>query len=285
MAVATLGLIACNSEEGYLAAFNDDPNAVHFDVRISDQNVALKDTKVDPFKTTGAVFEAGDQISVEAGKQSAVTYALTDGKWVPETGKYLIWETDKNLQFRAYYPVVAGASLTDFAMPASYADPVALEAADYMTGSTTSDKAKAVSLVMNRMMARVIVQVVDHNNQYESFSVSNVTLTVNSKGYKDGKAEAGQMTVTALPQENNTKFYALVAPTTADAKAVFLTIKGTDEGGVEHTHTVIGLEAMVAGVSYTYELTIGKDKAEVSNVTVKDWATGDVIGEGEAEII
>ena len=284
MAAAALGLAACNSEEDFLAAFNDDPNAVHFSVQIGEGNIAQKETKVDPFKTIDPVFEAGDKISVEAGKQSAVNYTLTDGAWVPETGKYLLWETDKNLQFRAYYPVVTGASLTDFAMPASYADAAALEAADYMTGSTTSNKAEKVSLVMERKMARVIVQVVDHNNQYESFSVSSVTLAVNTKGYKNGQPEAGQMTVTTLPQEKNTKFYALVAPTTADPDAVFLTIKGTDEDGVEHTHTVTGLEAMTAGISYTYQLTIGKDKAEVSSVTVKDWATGDVIGEGEAEI-
>ena len=44
------------------------------------------------------------------------------------------------------------------------------------------------------------------------------------------------------------------------------------------TETLAGIPELTAGKSYTYQLTVGKDKVSVSGITVKDWTTGDITG-------
>ncbi|MEG2268931.1 MAG: fimbrillin family protein, partial [Acinetobacter sp.] len=82
----------------------------------------------------------------------------------------------------------------------------------------------------------------------------------------------------------DSKFYALLTPTTADANATFLTltVKKTADGSTT-TLLVKGIPATEAGKSYTYTLAVGKDLAQVGNVTVENWTDGTAIPGGEAE--
>ncbi len=282
VAAAALSLTACN-DDSYLDAFQGDPNAVRFSVGIADDSQATLQTKVNTFDdvNVNSAFEDGDEVTVSAGDQEAVTYKLSGGAWVPGSANYLIWKTEDNLQFNAFYPASGNnASMTTFTQPTSFSSVADLKAADYMTfsGPKSRSEGETVALQMERKMARVIFVVDNVNNQYQTFTAKSITMNINSKGYKDGAVEAGATTITTLPQENSKKFYALVTPTTK-VNAEFLTIDGTADG-TDVTLKITGIPEMKAGNSYTYNLTIGKTVAKVSGVQIKAWNDGGVIDNG-----
>ncbi len=284
LAATALGLTACNSDQDYLDAFQSDPDAVRFSVQIGGGNEADLVTKVNTFDDTKeSAFDAGDEISVATDDQTAVVYKLDKDKgWQPSTtGQYLIWKTDP-MNFKAFYP--ADASMEAFTQPAEFKTEDDLKAADYMTFSGEKNRPTgndALTLQMERKMARVIFNVKDQTgNQYKSFTASSITMSINSTGYSANGVVSGSMTVKTFPN-NNKQFYALVTPTTADGDETFLTIEGTaDEQPVKLTIT--GIPLLEAGKSYTYNLTIGKDKATVANVVVENWKEGTITG-GVAE--
>ena len=118
---------------------------------------------------------------------------------------------------------------------------------------------------MNRQMARVVVEIVGFNNQYAQNTTVN-SVTING-------------TVKALKQGN--MFYALMVPcaTKQDDKE-FLSL----EVGTGNTkETLKGIPELVAGKSYTYQLTVGKNKVVVTGITVKDWTSGETLS-GKAEL-
>ena len=51
------------------------------------------------------------------------------------------------------------------------------------------------------------------------------------------------------------------------------------EVGEGNTETLTGIPALEAGKSYTYQLTVGKNKVVVTGITVKDWITDKVIND------
>ena len=70
-----------------------------------------------------------------------------------------------------------------------------------------------------------------------------------------------------------------MVPCDADNNAQFLSLKV----GESNTETLTGIPALEAGKSYTYELTVGKNKVVVTGITVKDWTTDKIIN-GVAEL-
>ena len=123
----------------------------------------------------------------------------------------------------------------------------------------------SLTLTMKRQMARVVVEVVGFNDQYDKNTPIN---SVSICG------------VTAYRHEDDGKYYALIKPTEAQSTSEFLSLKvGTNNA----KETLTGIPALEAGKSYTYELTVGKNKISVSGITVKDWTTGETIPGGKAE--
>ena len=229
-------------------------------------------------------FNSGDAIAVTANGQAAVTYTF-DGTntWTPEAGKYLKW-VDNSMTFNAWYPVTQGTDATTFTVPISYADVDAMAAADYMvyTGTQNKTSGNGVTLPMVRKMARIVITP-EMNDQFaEGYSITGIKVHANTIGYASGTVQAGDSEVTAF--EQNDVYYALLAPTTADANATFLTVTVAKTNGTNSKNlTVKGIPATEAGKSYDYTLTVGKDKATIGNVTVADWGTSQTIPGGEAE--
>ena len=60
----------------------------------------------------------------------------------------------------------------------------------------------------------------------------------------------------------------------------FLSLEVGDNKAKE---TLTGIPALEAGKSYTYQLTVGKNKVKVNGVTVADWTTTEEIAGGKAE--
>ena len=265
LAAAILALSACSESEDLLSAFHSDPNAVRITAQVGKAS-ADGFTRSNPVGATEAdqkKFNDGDMISVKAYGQDAVTYQLNNNEWQPQGGKFLKWESDE-MNFTAYYPDTFDGNLDKVTLPAEY-DAASLAANDFMSysGKQSNTKGNQLSLIMERKMARVVVEIDGFNDQYAGATVNSInSLSIcGIKAYK----------------HTDNKFYALIKPCEAQNSATFLSLD-VAEGESKTTETLTGIPALAAGNSYTYKLTVGKDKVSVSGITVKDWTTGDITG-------
>ena len=265
LATAFLALVACSDADDILSAYHSDPNAVHITAEVGKAS-ADGFSRSNPLGDADAQkkFNTDDEISVKADGQAAVTYKFNGTEWIPQDSKFLKWESE-TMNFTAYYP----ASYTGGAptQPMEYNSEASLAAADYMsfTGSQKNTGDNKLTLTMNRQMARVVVDIASFNDQYAGATVNSInSLTI--------------MGVKAYKHSDN-KFYALMVPCKADNNAQFLSLK-VGEG---NTETLTGIPALEAGKSYTYDLTVGKNKVVVTGITVKDWTTDKIIN-GVAEL-
>ena len=263
LAAAILALSACSESEDLLSAFHSDPNAVRITAEVGKAS-ASGFTRSYPLGATEAdqkKFKEGDKISVKADGQDAVTYQLNGNEWQPQGGKFLKWESDK-MNFTAYYPASFDGNLDKVILPAEY-DEASLAANDFMSyyGLQTNTNGNQLTLTMNRMMARVVVKIDGFNDQYAGATVNSLSIC-GIKAYK----------------HTDNKFYALIKPCEAQNSATFLSLDVAEGASKTTTETLTGIPALAAGNSYTYKLTVGKDKVSVSGITVKDWTTGDITG-------
>ena len=80
------------------------------------------------------------------------------------------------------------------------------------------------------------------------------------------------------------KFYALLSPTTADAIRYFIDVTVT-KGDVSETLHAKGIPATTAGNSYTINLTVGRNVANITGITINEWTSGATIGSAEADLV
>ena len=274
LAAAILALSACSESEDLLSAFHSDPNAVRITAEVGKAS-ANGFTRSNPLGATEAdqkSFNNGDMISVQADGQDAVTYQLNGTEWQPkESSKFLKWESDE-MNFTAYYPATFDGNLDEVTLPAEY-DEASLAANDFMSYSgkqtNTKDNNNKLSLTMERKMARVVVEIAGFNDQYAGATINNVnSLSIcGIKAYK----------------HSDNKFYALIKPCEAQNSATFISLDVAEGENKTTTETLTGIPALTAGNSYTYKLTVGKDKVSVSGITVKDWTGGTITDNGKTE--
>ena len=266
LAAAILALSACSESEDLLSAFHSDPNAVRITAQVGKAS-ADGFTRSNPLGTAEeqAKFNENDEISVQAEGQDAVTYKYDGKEWQPQGNKFLKWESDK-MNFTAYYPATFNGTITQ---PTEYNKEADLAAADFMSfrgEQSNTDKSNQLTLVMNRMMARVVVEIAGFNDQYTKNATVNSLSICGVKAYK---------------HETDGKFYALIDPKyTPSTTAPFLSLEVADgESKTTEKYTTTPT-TFVAGKSYTYKLTVGKNKISVSGITVADWDNTGIITEG-----
>ena len=264
-----LALSACSESEDLLSAFHSDPNAVRITAQVGKAS-ADGFTRSYPLGTAEeqAKFNENDEISVKADGQDAVTYQLNNNEWQPQDGKFLKWESDE-MNFTAYYPASFDGNLNNITLPAEY-DEATLAANDFMSysGKQSNTNGNQLSLIMERKMARVVVEIDGFNDQYAGATIDNInSLSIcGVKAYK----------------HSDKKFYALIKPCAAQNSATFISLD-VAEGASKTTETLAGIPELTAGNSYTYQLTVGKDKVSVSGITVKDWTGGTITDNGKTE--
>ena len=261
-----LALSSCSESEDLLSAFHSDPNAVRITAQVGKAS-ANGFTRSFPLGDAEAQkkFNNGDEISVKADGQDAVTYQLNGNEWQPQGGKFLKWESDK-MNFTAYYPASFDGNLDNVTLPKEY-DEASLAANDFMSyyGLETNTNGNQLTLTMNRMMARVVVEIDGFNDQYAGATVNSLSIC-GIKAYK----------------HTDNKFYALIKPCEAQNSATFISLDVAEGESKTTTETLTGIPALTAGNSYTYQLTVGKDKVSVSGIYVADW-TGGTISGGKTE--
>ena len=266
LAAAILALSACSESEDLLSAFHSDPNAVRITAEVGKAS-ANGFTRSYPLGATEAdqkKFKEGDMISVQADGQDAVTYQLVGTEWQPQGGKFLKWESNE-MTFTAYYPASFDGNLDKVILPAEY-DEASLAANDFMSysGKQSNTKGNQLSLIMERKMARVVVEIDGFKDQYAGATIKNVN-SLSICGIKAYKHSDG-------------KFYALIKPCEAQNSETFISLDVAEGESKTTTETLTGIPSLTAGNSYTYKLTVGKDKISVSGITVKDWTTGNITG-------
>ena len=262
-AAAILALSACSESEDLLSAFHSDPNAVRITAQVGKAS-ADGFTRSNPLGDADAQkkFNNGDMISVKADGQDAVTYQLNGTEWQPkESSKFLKWESDE-MTFTAYYPASFDGNLDNITLPKVY-DEASLAANDFMSynGKQSNTKGNQLSLIMERKMARVVVEIDGFKDQYAGATVNSLSIC-GIKAYK----------------HTDNKFYALIKPCEAQNSATFLSLDVAEGASKTTTETLTGIPALTAGNSYTYKLTVGKDKISVSGIYVADWTGGTITG-------
>ena len=259
-----LALSSCSESEDLLSAFHSDPNAVRITAQVGKAS-ANGFTRSFPLGDAEAQtkFKDGDMISVQADGQDAVTYQLNNNEWQPQGSKFLKWESE-TMNFTAFYPASFNGTITQ---PTEYTDEASLAKADFMSFSgpqTNTNNSNNLTLTMERKMARVVVMIDGFKDQYAGATIDNVnSLSIcGVKAYK----------------HSDNKFYALIKPCEAQNSATFISLDVAGGASKTTTETLAGIPELEAGKSYTYQLTVGKDKVSVSGITVKDWQTGNITG-------
>ena len=271
LAAAILALSACSESEDLLSAFHSDPNAVRITAQVG-KTSANGFTRSNPLGATEAdqkKFKEGDMISVKADGQDAVTYQLVGSEWQPQGGKFLKWESNE-MNFTAYYPASFDGNIDNVTLPKEY-DEASLAANDFMSysGKQTNTNGNQLSLIMERKMARVVVEIDGFNDQYTKNATVNSLSICGVKAYK----------------HSDGKFYALIKPCEAQNSATFISLDVAEGATKTTTETLTSIPALAAGKSYTYKLTVGKNKISVSGITVANWNTGTITDNGKAEEI
>lgn len=281
LAVAALfgGLTACNNELTEPQADRVPENAVRITASI---NNPFATTRSMPLGTVEdqAKFKEGDEILVRSYySEQRATYRFDGSAWKPKDGKYLLWKYDWAESFRAYYTVeyglqaVAGAP---YVFPTDQSSIDKIAKADRMFADLNPAKTKEVlHFAMQRQTARLIVKIAGFNSEFpadakvknvEFHSKSNASAPqVTYTPYADGEGKAGST-------------YTVLVPSDAANHTVSLTVgdKAMTAKLQDYSYDV--------GKSYTYNLTVGKEKLEVGEVTVADWTGREVIPGGEANL-
>ena len=270
------GLTACNNELGEPQADRVPENAVRITASIHNPFAATRSMPTGT-EEDQAKFKEGDEILVTSDySDQRATYRFDGSAWTPKDGKYLLWKYDWPESFRAFYTVESGLQAVagePYVFPTDQSSIDKIAKADIMFAILNPAKTKEVlHFAMRRSTARLIVKIAGFNSEFPADAkVENVKFLNTSNAtpvtyipYAEGDGKAGS-TYTVLVLHN------------AVNNTISLTVNG---------------KAMTAklqditydtGKSYTYHLTVGKEKLEVGEVTVADWSGSTVIQGGEAE--
>ena len=278
LAVAALfgGLTACNNELTEPQADQVPENAVRITASI---NNPFATTRSMPLGTVEdqAKFKEGDEIFVYTASLQRATYRFDGTAWKPRDGEYLLWKSDEET-FEAWYPVESGLKVVDgapYVFPTDQSSIDKIAKADLIS-TTLYEQAKtkdALHFAMERKTARLIVKIAGFNSEFPADAkVENVKFLNTSNAtpatyipYAEGDGKAGST-------------YTVLVPGDAENHTISLTVNGKEMTAKLQDYSYI------RGMSYTYRLTVGKEKLEVGEVTVADWTGREVIPGGEANL-
>ena len=275
--VATAGLLlaGCATDSDNSNTWLSDPNAVHVSASVG--SIFTRSNPTDETKQTS--FNNGDVMGVSnSGKSLNYTFNGTD--WQPGNGSYLVWD-DNNLKFQCWYPADGKNTSSKGYIQEDQSNTDVIAKSDYMTAEVTDLKEipgdPPLKLAIERKTDRLILNIQSYNDQFtadtkvnhvrivgKECTDANETSTINIKPLQKGEGGI------------NTTYTALVAPGTTEGHLYFSADESTE------TPLVVKIASLEAGKSYTYNLTVGKDKVAINDITVKDWTTGEITG-GKAE--
>ena len=272
-AVALLGgLTACNGKLDKAPRADQVPeNAVRITVSIGNPFAATRSMPLGT-EEEQAKFNVGDEILVKDNFLNYATYRFDGTVWAPKEGEYLLWKSDME-SFDAYYPAEYGED--PYVHPTDQSSTEKIAKADVMSVGLNQAKTKeALHFTMKRRTTRLIVEIAGFKSEFPGDAkVENVRF--------HNKSNASAPLRTYIPYakgEGKTgSTYTVLVPRDAAYNTISLEV-----GGKTMT-AKLSENTYDSGLSYTYRLTVGKEKLETTEVTVSDWTGSAVIPGGEAK--
>ena len=268
------GLTACNGKLDKAPRADQVPeNAVRITAGIGNPFAATRSMPLGTEEEQGK-FNVGDEIFVSTPGLQRATYRFDGTVWVPKEGKYLLWKEDME-RFNAYYPAESGENPFSYVHPTDQSSTEKIAKADLMSVGLDQAKTKeALHFTMYRSTTRLIVEIAGFKSEFPGDAkVENVRF--------HNKNNASAPLRTYIPYakgEGKTgSTYTVLVPHYAAHNTISLEV-----GGKTMTAKLSRI-TYDTGKSYTYRLTVGKEKLEPGEVTVADWSGSTVITGGEAK--
>ena len=271
------GLTACNGKLDKAPRADQVPeNAVRITVSIGNPFAATRSMPLGTEEEQGK-FNVGDEIFVRTSSSQRATYRFDGTVWAPKEGEYLLWKSDMD-RFDAYYPAEWGEKGFNHEIyhhPTDQSSTEKIAKADLM--SVVLDQAKtkeALHFTMYRWTTRLIVEIAGFKSEFPGDAkVENVRF--------HNKSNASAPLRTYIPYakgEGKTgSTYTVLVPSNVAFHEISLEVGGKTMTAKLSEFTYD------SGQSYTYRLTVGKEKLETTEVTVSDWTGSAVIPGGEAK--
>ena len=284
-------LAACSTEDEQVRFAGDE---VKVNATIGGESVF---TRSNPIGSTEeqSVFQDFDQIGISVNGGATHKYEMKNGVWgVAESEVPIKWESEAT-DFKAFYPYSynnVNNSFDNGQIGTEQNTKEGLALSDYMIARTTYENIpenRQLDLEFKRQTARVVIDIENSTfmNEFTNPVVAGINIYSQLQLPATQGADVSAIKAYKVDDSNpKSSWVALVAPNAEDANKDFICISVQENGtGTPKAYSIKGIPNLESGMSYTYKLKIGKDKAIIDNVTVTDWKEGTAIPGGEASLV
>lgn len=284
-------LAACSTEDEQVRFAGDE---VKVNATIGGESVF---TRSNPIGSTEeqSEFQDFDQIGISVNGGATHKYEMKNGVWgVAESEVPIKWESEAT-DFKAFYPYSynnVNNSFDNGQIGTEQNSKEGLALSDYMIAETTYENIpenRQLDLEFKRQTARVVIDIENSTfmNEFTNPVVAGINIYSQLQLPATQGADVSAIKAYKVDDSNpKSSWVALVAPNAEDANKDFICISVQENGtGTPKAYSIKGIPNLESGMSYTYKLKIGKDKAIIDNVTVTDWKEGTAIPGGEASLV
>ena len=284
-------LAACSTEDEQVRFAGDE---VKVNATIGGESVF---TRSNPIGSTEeqSVFQDFDQIGISVNGGATHKYEMKNGVWgVAESEVPIKWESEAT-EFKAFYPYSCNNVSNSFdngQICTEQNTKEGLALSDYMIANNTYTNIpedRQLDLTFKRQTARVVIDIENSTfmNEFDQPYVAEINIYSQLQLPATQGADVSAIKAYKVDDANpKSSWVALVAPNAEDANKDFICISVQENGtGTPKAYSIKGIPNLESGMSYTYKLKIGKDKAIIDNVTVTDWKEGTAIPGGEASAV
>lgn len=284
-------LAACSTEDEQVRFAGDE---VKVNATIGGESVF---TRSNPIGSTEeqSEFQDFDQIGISLNGGAAHKYEMKNGVWgVAESEVPIKWESEAT-DFKAFYPYSynnVNNSFDNGQICTEQNIKEGLALSDYMIARKTYENIpenRQLDLTFVRQTARVVIDIENSTfmNEFDQPYVAEINIYSQLQLPATQGADVSAIKAYKVDDSNpKSSWVALVAPNAEDANKDFICISVQENGtGTPKAYSIKGIPNLESGMSYTYKLKIGKDKAIIDNVTVTDWKEGTAIPGGEASLV
>lgn len=284
-------LAACSTEDEQVRFAGDE---VKVNATIGGESVF---TRSNPIGSTEeqSEFQDFDQIGISVNGGATHKYEMKNGVWgVDESEVPIKWESEAT-DFKAFYPYSynnVNNSFDNGQIGTEQNTKEGLALSDYMIARTTYENIpenRQLDLEFKRQTARVVIDIENSTfmNEFTNPVVAGINIYSQLQLPATQGADVSAIKAYKVDDANpKSSWVALVAPNAEDANKDFICISVQENGtGTPKAYSIKGIPNLESGMSYTYKLKIGKDKAIIDNVTVTDWKEGTAIPGGEASLV
>ncbi len=279
--IMALGLLFASCQKNETEGVGAGDNRLLINASIGESNSLTRTNPIDEDETKRTSFNIDDEICAYRLPitEKEEIYMLTENGWVSDN--YLLWNSEQEL-LAFYYPTdyLIRLKSGNYNIPdQSTIEKIAKADAMMAEGSYNKPApGEALDVVFERISARVIVNIAGFNDEFDDAANQKVeSVSLNAKN------KSGFVNIKPYTADNGgigSRYYALLDNDGSylDETFIELVVNG-------NTYEVKGIPALVQGKSYTYNVTIGKNRAYISSVVVEDWGTGHIIEQDAEEIL